>query len=709
VDLSDTLLAGHGATSGIVAVEPNLQAGIARMYVRSSDRVTTFDAPLQTWLLGRRQLAGTVELSGRHPMRHLLKSGEAARVGGLAREMASDQRLVYVDPITSHLVASGETFYKGLQFADLRRLQFDLETLDVVPQRDGAEICLIGVRDTTGFERVLALDAFENEGALIAEFVRIVRERDPDIIEGHNIFNFDLWYLEERARRAGVSLVVGRDERTPMWRDDSIRRSGINGMTVKYYRIEGRQVIDTFFGALRWDVGRRLPNYKLKTIVSHLGIGDVDRAMVDASQMKKLWADPDARAKLKAYCLDDARDAERLSNLVTPNEFYQAQFVPESMQGLACVGMGSRIERLMVRAYLRAGVAIPRPRPIGPTAGGYTVAFETGVFRDVVKCDVESLYPSLMISRGIKPQDDDLDVFIPMLTTLRARRIEAKRAAELARSEGRQHDFLAADALQSAFKILINSFYGFLGTNGLHFNDATAAGTVTEAGRAVLERIVQVLRAQDCRVIEADTDGAYFVAPPGEDPALIIARANDAIDEGLHLICEERYPAMLSVKAKNYALRRADGEIVLRGSALKSNREEPFGSSLMRSIATALIDGRPADVAQIVRDLVERVRDGRLMPIEFARRESVTQKTFNTPGNRRLAQALFDKGVVVGDKVNIYRRQGGELALMEEYADDEDRGHYHKRIGDFVARFGDLLSDEARRVAVEDPDQLTLL
>jgi DNA polymerase, archaea type len=709
VDLSDTLLAGHGTTSGIVAVEPNLQAGIARTYVRSGDRITATDEPLQTWLLGRRQLAGTVELSGRHPMRHLLKSGEAARIAGLAREMAADQRLVYVDPITSHLVASGETYFKGLQFADLRRLQFDLETLDVVPQRDGAEICLIGIRDTTGFEQILALDEFENEGALIAEFARIVRERDPDIIEGHNVFNFDLWYLEERARRAGVALVLGRDGRTPMWRDDSIRRSGINGMTVKYYRIEGRQLIDTFFGALRWDVGRRLPNYKLKTIVSHLGIGDVDRAMVDASQMKKLWADPDARAKLKAYCLDDARDAERLSNLVTPNEFYQAQFVPESMQGLACVGMGSRIERLMVRAYLRAGVAIPRPRPIGPTAGGYTVAFETGVFREVVKCDVESLYPSLMISRGIKPQDDDLDVFIPMLTTLRARRIDAKRAAELARAEGRHHEFLAADGLQSAFKILINSFYGFLGTNGLHFNDATAAGTVTEAGRAVLERIVQVLRAQDCRVIEADTDGAYFVAPPGEDAGLIIARANDAIGEGLHLICEERYPAMLSVKAKNYALRRADGEIVLRGSALKSNREEPFGSALMREIATALIDGRPADVAQIVRGLVERVRDGRLKPIEFARRESVTQKTFNTSGNRRLAQALFDKGVVVGDKVNIYRRQGGELALMEEYADDEDRDHYLKRIGDFVARFGDLISAEARRIAVEDPDQLTLL
>ena len=707
VNVMEGLLAGVGATQGIVAIEPDAGAGIARTYRRDGNGVTSADVPLQAWLVARRALDGSVELSGRHPMRHLLSSSDATRVASIAANLAADQRLVYLDPITAHLVASGETFYKGMHFSELRRLQFDLETLDVLPHRDGAEICLIGIRDTTGYERVLALDEFENEGALIAEFARIVRERDPDIVEGHNIFNFDLWYLEERARRAGVPLLLGRDGRTPLMRDDSIRRSGQNGMLVKYYRIHGRQVIDTFFGALRWDVGRRLPNYKLKSIVRHLGIGVKDRAMVDASKMRGLWADPAERGRLKAYCLDDARDAERLSNLVTPNEFYQAQFVPESLQGLAWVGIGSRIERLLVRAYLHARHSIPRPRAVGPVAGGYTVAFETGLFRNVVKCDVESLYPSIMISRGIKPQDDDLDVFLPLLTALRQRRIEAKRSAERARAENR--DDLAADGLQNAFKILINSFYGFLGTTGLHFNDATAAGAITEAGRAVLERIVAELRAQDCLVIEADTDGAYFVPPSGADPSGIVARANAAIGEGLNLVVEERYPAMLSLKAKTYALERAGGEIVLRGSALKSNRDEPFGSALLRAIASALIQGRPLDVAPLVRDAVERVRTGGFEPLAFARRESVTQKTFTAPGNRRLAQALLDKGVVVGDKVNVYRREGGELALLEEYAGDEDRGHLLKRIADFVGRFGDLVPDEARRAAIEDPDQLSLL
>ncbi|HXW77724.1 MAG TPA: 3'-5' exonuclease [Candidatus Eremiobacteraceae bacterium] len=705
----DSLLHGAGAIAGIVAVEPYPTAGTATLYRRTGDGVERETVPLQAWLIARKPLDGAVELTGHHPLRYLLTSSDARAVTSQAQSLASDQRLTYVDPVTAQLVSSGETFYRGLRFSDLRRLQFDLETLDVYPDRDGAEICLIGVCDNRGFERVLSLDAFPNEAAMIAEFARIVRERDPDIVEGHNVFNFDLWYLHERAKRAGVPLVLGRDGRTPLWLDESLRRSVPNGMTAKYYRIEGRQIVDTFYGVMRWDVGRKLPNYKLKQVVKHLGIGDDTRAMVDASNMRRLWNDPESRAKLIAYCLDDARDTARLSELVTPNEFYQAQMVPESLQALAFVGIGSRIERLMVRAYLHARASIPRPKPTTAVAGGYTEAFARGVFHDVAKCDVESLYPSLMVARGIAPADDDLGVFLPMLASLRARRVEQKRAAALALSEERGEDYLAADGLQSAFKILINSFYGFLGTNGLHFNDPAAAGRVTEAGREVMARIVEELRRAGCTVIEADTDGAFFQPPAGADAETVVARVGETLPDGLNLAFEERYAAMLSLKAKNYALRRTNGELILRGSALRSGRDEPFGRTLMKEIVTALMDGHDERVEGIVRAAVDRAAGGTMHVEDFTRRESVTSKTFVVPGNRRLAQALGERGVAIGDKVRIYQRNDGQLALEDEYAGDEDREYLVRRIADFAARFGDLIPQAAARAASANRDQLSLL
>jgi len=704
--VDERLIVGRGKITGIVAVEPDSFSGTATLYRREGAAVERISVPLRSWMLARKLADDSIELDGRHPLRHFLVTSDR-RPMEFARSLASDQRLAYLDPITSHLVETGETFYRGLAFSDLRRLQFDLETVDIYPDRPDAEIVLIAVHDTNGYERVLSLDAFPNEAALIAEFVRIVRERDPDVLEGHNVFNFDLWYLAERARRAGVPLALGRDGAL-MWFDESLRRSVPNGMVARYYRIPGRQIIDTFYSVMRWDVARKLPNYKLKHVVRHLGIGDEGRALVDAANMRALWNDPQQRAKLKAYCLDDARDTDRLSRLVTPNEFYQVQMVPESFQGLAFVGIGSRIERLMVRAYLAARHSVPRPRSATPIEGGFAAALEVGVFEDVVKCDVESLYPSLMLARSIEPQDDDLHVFLPMLARLREQRVHAKRDAEAARVAGDARAHVATDGLQQAFKILVNSFFGFMGTNGLHFNDPAAAARVTEAGRVVMDRMVGALRERGGRVIEVDTDGAFFQPPSGADAERMVSDVGATLGDGLRLALEERYPAMLSLMPKNYALKRVAGDLILRGSALRSARDEPFGRSLVSAIALALLERRESEIADIVISSVQRVREGLLSVEEFSRRESITPKTFNSPANRRLAAAIAERGLAVGDKVRVYQRVGGELALSEEYAQDEDREHLVRRIADFVARFGSLVPADARAAAGE-PEQLSML
>ncbi|MDQ6781356.1 MAG: hypothetical protein M3Z37_09435 [Candidatus Eremiobacteraeota bacterium] len=707
--VSSDLIFGHGTRKGIVAIEPDLARGIAVLYRRVGGETQRDLVPLDTWILTRKARPGAIDLAGRHVLRHLELSADARTTAELARQLAPDQRLTYLDPATAHFVAAGDTLFKGLRFSDLRRLQFDIETLDINPDREAAQICIIAVTDNSGFEQVLSLDECGDEAALIRAFVQTVRARDPDIIEGHNVFNFDLWYLAERAKRYGIALTLGRDTAAPIWLDDSIRRTTHSGMQIKNYRIEGRQIIDTFVGALRWDVGRKLPNYKLKHIVRHLGIGDDARIVVDAANMRALWLDRDMRAKLKAYCLDDARDTNRLSTLVSPNEFYQVQMVPETLQGIAFVGIGSRIERLMVRAYLRERHSVPRPRPGTPIEGAFSAAFMTGVFHDVMKCDVESLYPALMLARGIAPWDDDLGVFLPMLRGLREMRLTAKREAQAAELDGHNDAFLAADGLQNAFKILINSFFGFLGTNGLHFNDPVAGARVTEAGRDVMLRIVAGLRERGCAVIEADTDGAFFTAPPRQSSEAIVDAVARTLSDGLHLVAEERYAAMLSVKAKNYVLQRTSGEIIMRGSALRSSRDEPFGRALVQTIAALLIEGRASEIAEVVHELIDRIQERRLTPDEFARRESITSKTFHSPGNRRLASALAERGLTVGDRVRVYQRVGGELALLEDYAGDEDREYLLRRVADFVARFDDLVPPEAQAAAGEDRDQLSLL
>ena len=63
--------------------------------------------------------------------------------------------------------------------------------------RSGDRIIAVALADSTGFRHVVRGDRLD-ERALLDECSRIIRERDPDVIEGHNIFKFDFDYLRQR-------------------------------------------------------------------------------------------------------------------------------------------------------------------------------------------------------------------------------------------------------------------------------------------------------------------------------------------------------------------------------------------------------------------------------------------------------------------------------------------------------------------------------
>src|SRR5205823_12950324 len=184
-------------------------------------------------------------------------------------------------------------------------------------------------------------------------------------------------------------------------------------------------------------------------------------------------------------------------------------------------------------------------------AGGYTDIRATGVIDRVVKADVESLYPSLMLAERIRPRSDSLDIFLPALEELTRRRFEAKARARSA--EGTEQHYW--EGLQSSFKVLINSFYGYLGAASFHFNDYEAAGRVTELGRGLVVDIADRMEETGSSVIEIDTDGVYLVPPPdiltAEEEREYVARIGSILPQGIRLAFDGRYRAMVSLKTKN--------------------------------------------------------------------------------------------------------------------------------------------------------------
>ena len=113
------------------------------------------------------------------------------------------------------------------------------------------------------------------------------------------------------------------------------------------------------------------------------------------------------RDRLLRYALDDVRDVEVLSSLATPTEFYQTQLLPRSFQAVATMGPGEKLNDLMLRAYLMAGHSVSYGRGIARLRRRACGAVGDGrVLGPSSKCDVESLYPSIMLSEGITSSRD---------------------------------------------------------------------------------------------------------------------------------------------------------------------------------------------------------------------------------------------------------------------------------------------------------------
>jgi len=148
-------------------------------------------------------------------------------------------------------------------------------------------------------------------------------------------------------------------------------------------------------------------------------------------------------------------------------------------------------------------------------------------------------------------------------------RLAAKASARQAAPESAER--YGYEAMSAAMKLVVNSAYGYLAAGGLtRFADVHAANEVTRRGRETLGLMCRELASRGATLLEADTDGVYFAAPPGwseADERRVVAEVAALLPPRVHLEFEGRYAAMLSHEPKNYALLRYDGGLILHGVA----------------------------------------------------------------------------------------------------------------------------------------------
>jgi DNA polymerase elongation subunit (family B) len=389
-------------------------------------------------------------------------------------------------------------------------------------------------------------------------------------------------------------------------------------------------------------------------------------------------------------------------------------------------GNATRINALFLREYFRQRHSIPE-LPVPRTfEGGYTDIFFTGVARNVWHCDVASLYPSIMLQFDCFPVTDELQIFRHLLTDLRNFRLEAKARMRAERDPAKQHHF---QALQNTFKILLNSFYGYLGFAQGHFADFDAAARVTQIGRDLLKKMIDWLNARGAQVIEVDTDGIYFVPPadavagggdagrenryhaqrqPGSTPPTTMDDLQQALAKelptGIDVEIDEQFDAMLSYKAKNYALLTKDGDVIIKGGALKSRGLEKFQRVFLEEMIKMIMQGKPEAIADLRDDFERKIRN-REWKIDMLMKTDTLQDSLEKyrakiAGSARNRAAAYELGLASGrnyrpgDQISYYIKTTPKKVPAYEaarLASDFDPQNRDENIDYYVAKLDDLV------------------
>jgi DNA polymerase, archaea type len=586
------------------------------------------------------------------------------------------------DPVAQHLMLTGQTHFLGMAFGQLKRLQLDIETYTTEgfefpnPGRRGDRIIAIALSDQSGWERIITGHEL-SEPEMLEELTREIRRRDPDVIEGHNLFRFDLEYIEARARRYRIRLDWGRDGSALR---SHASRMNIAERTIGYrkYEVFGRHIADTWMLAQLYDIGTRdLESYGLKDIARHFGVAARDRTYIQPERVSWYFDhDPDT---LFRYALDDVRETCAISDILSPSYVVQAQIFPLSYQNTILRGNATKIDLLFMREYLRQRHAIQTPAPGQAVSGGFTDCRYQGVVHRVLHCDITSLYPSIMLSYQYFPSHDVLGVFPSLLHDLRDFRVQAKGLARKVKEPNAQHYY---EALQATFKILINSFYGYLGFSMGHFNDFTQADRVTRTGREIIQQIVTQLERTGCRIIEVDTDGLYFT-PPAEvqtpaDEEHLLNDVSQQLPSGISLELDGRYPAMFSYKMKNYALLDERGVVILKGSGLKSRGLEPFLRAWMEEMFALLLGGEADKIDALLAKYMEEFEQHQFDVKMFMKTESLQDSlaTYRDKlrAKKRNPSALYElalqsgRSYQPGDQISYYVAGTGKRVKVHEAA-----------------------------------------
>lgn len=511
------------------------------------------------------------------------------------------------DDHQQYMLKTGATMYKGMKYDDLTILSFDIETNGLLINNDSVTYMISAtMKDAFGRStKLFSLDNYSTQQDMIRAFCAYVTAHNPDVLTGHNILGYDIPFLQ---KCYGKQLPLGRDGSGVKisGRERIFRKDGHRTYSFTNAKVHGREIVDTFYLAMKYDFQNKYNSYGLKSIIEQEGMITEGRQFYDAATIKDNWKIDSERQKIKEYCINDSQDSLNLCDLMLPNYFYYVQALPLGLQEAVLTATGSQINAIMVRSYLQDRMAIPEASESSSFEGAISFG-NPGIYSDINKVDVASLYPSIILEYGIfDRKKDPQGNFLNIVKELTTDRLKNKA---LAKETG---DRYYSD-MEQAQKILINSAYGFMGAPGLNFNSPENAAKVTRYGREILQKGIDWVSDKGYTLVNVDTDSFAYTTSSRlseRDFEAQLDEINALFPDGISWENDGQFKRFIVVKTKNYVLQDYEKNVVIKGSGLKATMKEPALKEFIAEFITRMLNNqRENRLIELYNDYAKEILD----------------------------------------------------------------------------------------------------
>ncbi len=528
-----------------------------------------------------------------------------------------------------------------------------------------------------------------NEKALLIGLIEEVNTYNPDIFVGWSVVQFDFRLLIKRAEKHRIPLTLNRDGSSISWRDG--RADSNQG----FVNMTGRIIVDGI-DALK-TATYLFDSFSLESVSQELlGKGkatdDVDNRVEHINHDFK-----HNKIKLAKYNL---QDCVLVNEIFEHTKLLDFLTLRSQLTGLELDRAGGSVAAF-VNLYLpklhRAGYIAPN-RPIGgglASPGGYVMDSQPGIYNHVLVLDFKSLYPSIIrtfkidplgLIEGLKAPKEAIPGFrggqfsrdkhfLPnIITSLWQQRDEAKKNKDAARSQ--------------AIKILMNSFYGVLGSGGCPFYDTRLASSITMRGHDIMQTTAKWIKDKGHQVIYGDTDST-FVWLEGNLTRQQACNIGNELAEGINTFWQKTLSdefdldCHLEIEFETHfekflmpTIRGSEMGSKKRYAGIRSKPDGQPGELLFKGLETVRSDWTPLakefqqklyemvfadqDVTQYLRQIIDDTRDGKhdhQLHYRKRLRQALDKYVKNVPPHVKAARFADEKNKAQGKPLQ-YQRKG---------------------------------------------------